>query len=239
MAERDERGGSGGGSPSGATPGSGLRTAGRGRSDPAPVIGRLQEHGRAPYQFRSNQEESYFIKVLTDRGVKTLWGKDLERAVTAAATQPKIGDVVGVQRLGRDAVTITQKQRNAEGQVISQTEHRAHRNHWRVEKIKFFVDRAKLARQVRDAQADVREAVRAQPELKSTFLTVRAATEFAAQRIANPKDRERFVELVRESIAGSIKKGEPLPDVKLRDGVATTADKPVRGRERSDEEPSR
>ena len=45
---------------------------------------------------------------------------------------------------------------------------------------------------------------------------------FAPKRIANPKDRERFVELVRESIAGSIKKGEPLPDVKLRDGVATS-----------------
>jgi hypothetical protein len=46
------------------------------------------------------------------------------------------------------------------------------------------------------------------------------------------------VELVRESIAGSIKKGEPLPDVKLHDGVQTE-EKAPRGRGRWDDEPTR
>jgi hypothetical protein len=39
----------------------------------------------------------------------------------------------------------------------------------------------------------------------------------AAQRIANPEDREKFLSLVREAIARSIKRGEPLPEVRLRD----------------------
>lgn len=61
---------------------------------------------------------------------------------------------------------------------------------------------------MRDAHIDARESVRAHPELKSTFLTVRAAEEFVARRIADPKDRERFLELIRGAMAGSIQKGE-------------------------------
>jgi hypothetical protein len=44
---------------------------------------------------------------------------------------------------------------------------------------------------LRDEQADIRESVRAVPELKSTFLSVRTAADLAAKRIADPQDRER------------------------------------------------
>jgi len=39
----------------------------------------------------------------------------------------------------------------------------------------------------------------------------------AEKRIADPSDRERFVALVREAMASSIIKGEPLPSVRLRE----------------------
>lgn len=187
------------------------------RRSGALLVGRLKEHGQANYQFRANQDASYYLKLLTSRGERTLWGKDLERALRDADTQPRIGDLVGARRAGREAVTVTARRRDAEGRIVSQDEHHAHRTSWVVEKVKFFADRAKLARRVRDEQADVRESVRAHPELKSAFLSVRAAEEFAAQRIADPKDRERFLELVRGALAGSIQKGEPLPSVRLRD----------------------
>lgn len=181
------------------------------------VVGRFKEHGAANYQLRHNQEPSYYLKVLTNRGLRTLWGIDLKRALEAAVTQPKIGDIIGAQRIAREAVTVTDRRRDAEGRVVSQTEHHAHRNRWRVEKVQFFAERAKLARRVRDAQADARDAVREHPELRSTFLTVRAAEEFAARSIRDPKERERFLEMVRGAMAGSIKKGEPLPEVRLRE----------------------
>jgi putative DNA primase/helicase len=181
------------------------------------VVGRLQEHGRAHYQFRPSETLSYFVKVLTLGGERILWGKDLERALARSITQPQIGDLIGAQRIGREAVTVTDRTRDGDGRVIAQSERHAHRNQWRVEKVKFFADRARLARKVRDEHTDAREAVRAHPELKSTFLTVRAAQEFAAQRIADPRDRERFLELVRGAMAGSVRKGEPLPVVRLRD----------------------
>lgn len=199
------------------------------------VVGRLQEHGRANYQFRRDLDPSYYVRLLTSRGERVLWGKDLERALSAAATRPKIGDMVGAQRVGRESVTVMDRRRNAEGRVISQREHHAHRTQWRLEKVQFFAERAKLARRLRDAQADVRESIRAHPELKSTFLTVRAAEEFAARRIADPRDRERFLDLVRGAVAGSIQRGEPLSEVRLRERPrATTAKKAEVERSRED-----
>lgn len=203
------------------------------------LIGRLTEHGRAAYQFRSGEDLSYYVKLLTSRGERTLWGKDLERAISVGETQPKVGDLVGARRVGRRAVTITARQRDAEGRILRQEEHHAHRTRWVVEKVKFFAERARLARQVRDEQADVRESVRTHPELKSTFLSLRAAEAFAAQRIVDPNDRARFLDLVRGAMAGSVLKGEPLPSVRMRDQGARSETKPPTVSTRKREEPTR
>ena len=79
------------------------------------------------------------------------------------------------------------------------------------------VDRAKLARRVRDEHVDAQKAVRARPELVSTYLGLRGAEQIAERRIADPKDRERFLALVREAMARSIERGEPLPAVRIRE----------------------
>lgn len=180
------------------------------------VIGRLAAHGVANYQFRAEEDRSYYVKLLTSQGEKVLWGKDLARALREGETQPKNGDLVGARRTAREAITLVSQRRNAEGRVIRQDEQHAHRNRWVVEKVQFFAERSRLARQVREDHVDVRETVRNHPELKSTFLSVRAAETFASERIANPEDRARFLELVRGALAGSIQKGEPLPAVNLR-----------------------
>ncbi len=189
------------------------------------LIGKLKEHGDANYRFRAKEDPSYYVKLLTSRGERTLWGKDLRRALTEGETRPKLGDLVGARRIAREPVTVTSRQRDSQGRVTIQEEQHVHRTRWVVEKAAFFAERARMARRLRDEQADVREAVRAHPELKSTFLSVRAAEEFAAKRIANPQDRERFLELVRGAIATSIHKGEPLPSTSLR-SRPTERDKP-------------
>jgi hypothetical protein len=194
------------------------------------IVGRLQEHGKANYQFRTQEAESYFVKLLSQRGERVLWGKDLERAINSSATQPKPGDIIGARRVAREAVTVMTQHRDATGKVLSQSEQLAHRNRWVVEKVQFFTERAKLARRVRDSQSDVRRDVKEHPELMSTYLTLRGAQEIAARRIADPKDRDRFVALVREAMSGSIKKGEPLPTVKLRNNLRA-AKEPVANNE--------
>lgn len=181
-----------------------------------PVVGRLKEHGRAPYQFRADQDLSYYVRIVTTDGVKTIWGKDLERAIRAAATKPEVGDMIGVRRSVRETVTLLNRQRNDQGNVTTQSEHHAHRFRWEVEKLQFFADRARRARLARDAQMTTREAVRRQPELRSTFLSLRAAEQLAERRIADPQDREKFLAMVREAIDASTRRGEPVPDISLR-----------------------
>src|SRR6202166_4227772 len=202
------------------------------------LIGRLKDHGPANYQFRAKEDPSYYVKLLTSRGERILWGKDLERAIAEGETRPKIGDLIGARRIAREAVTFTSRQRDSEGRVIAQEERHAHRTRWVVEKVTFFAERARMARRLRDEQADVRESVRAHPELKSTFLSVRAAEEFAASRISNSEDRQRFLELVRGAIANSIRKGEPLPSTALRNRTQDPAVTP-RARDPKREDPTR
>jgi putative DNA primase/helicase len=167
------------------------------------VVGRLVAHGAANYEFRADQAPSYYLKLLTNRGERVIWGKGLQSALESSPAKPKLGDVIGAQRTGRTPVQVNSQEK--------------FKTVWEIDAPAVFVARARRARLVRDSQTDAKEAVRAHPELKSTFLSLRSAEELAAQRIANPEDREKFLSLVREAIAGSIKRGEPLPEVRLRD----------------------
>jgi hypothetical protein len=199
------------------------------------VTGRLQAHGSAPYQFNAGASSSYYLKILTNQGERTLWGQDLKRAIEKAVTAPQIGDVVGARRVGRDAVTILPRKNSRD--AVPQP---AYRNRWVVEKVEFLAERAKLARRVRAHHEDVRAAVKRSPELLSTFLTLRGAEEIAARRIADPHDRERFVALVKEAMAKSVERGEPLPVVELRDQTKEPAPRdPPHGRVPRDREPTR
>lgn len=167
------------------------------------VVGRLVAHGAANYEFRADQAPSYYLKLLTNRGERVIWGKGLQSALERSPAKPKLGDVIGAQRTGRTRVEVNSQEK--------------FKTVWEIDAPAVFVARARRARLIRDSQTDAKEAVRAHPELKSTFLSLRSAEEVAAQRIANPEDREKFLSLVREAIAGSIKRGEPLPEVRLRD----------------------
>jgi len=185
------------------------------------VIGRLVAHGRAQYQYRSEEGPSYYVKLLTSSGPRTLWGKDLERALRDAETRPKAGDLIGARRQAREAVTLTQRHRDDTGQVISTSERIAHRSLWVVEKVTYFAERARLARRVREDQVDAKATVKKHPELLSSFLSVRAAEEFANHRIASVADRQRFLELIRGVLSASIHEGTPLPNVRLKDRGAS------------------
>jgi len=184
------------------------------------LVGRLMAHGRANYQFRNEDDPSYYVKLLTSKGPRVLWGKDLERAVNEAETRPQAGDLIGARRQAREAVTINRPHQDAQGTVIGYSRHQVHRALWVVEKVTFFAERARIARQVREDQVDAKATVKAHPELRSAFLSVRAAEEFAKQRIPNPADRVRFLELIRGALSTSIHDGTPLPNVRLKDPLA-------------------
>jgi hypothetical protein len=179
------------------------------------LAGKLLEHGRDAYRHDPNEDPSYFVRLETRDGVREIWGKDIERAVTKSLTQPQIGDEVVLQRTGRDAVTVKRLEKDAQG-TLQPKPVGTYRNRWVIEKREFLEARAAAAQMVRDESIEPRHAVREHPELAGTYLNLRAA-ELASRGLRDPQDRQRFVWQVRGALADGIEWGEPLQPVRLRE----------------------
>ncbi|MGH7058738.1 MAG: LPD7 domain-containing protein, partial [Acetobacteraceae bacterium] len=139
------------------------------------LTGRLIDHGRATYQHDPRAPMSYFVKLETPRGDRTVWGVDLERAVKESLSKPEIGEEVGLRSLRQDAVKVKTPERDAEGRVVGVRKLETHRNRWIIEKRGFFEVRAEAARIVRDITVGPKQAVKQHPELVGTYLQVHAA----------------------------------------------------------------
>ncbi len=212
-----------------AYPGTAPREAGRERQSErarargALLIGKLVDHGRATYQHDPRQPMSYFVRLETTNGDRTIWGVDLERAVKESLTQPKVGDEVGLRAVRREAVQVRTRARGADGKRIEK-DLATHRNRWVLERREFFEARAAAARTLRDGTIDAKQAVKRHPELVGTYHQVRAA-ELTARRFPDPQEGERFVAQVRSTLANAVARGEPLPPVRLRER-ASARDRP-------------
>jgi putative DNA primase/helicase len=193
-------------------------------------LGRLSDHGPAPYRHDAKNSMSYFIRLETPDGERELWGIDLQRALKHAVSKPQIGDDIGVRAVRRDAVKVWAPEVDAEGQRIGEKRLETHRNGWIVETQGFFKDRAQAARAVRDPRLDQQRAVKRHPELVGTYLQLHAA-ELAARSIRDTQDQRRFVDSVRRALADSIARGEPLSPVRLKEPsepvIATSAKTPL------------
>jgi hypothetical protein len=186
------------------------------REPPRPAVDRLVTgvlvaHGPGPYRNEPNGAPSYFITVATDRGERTLWGREIQRALAESRTKPKPGDPVGVRENGIDPMTFVQRERDEKGHVISEKRADTPRPHWIIEHRSFFNERAAAAKVLRDPRASRHEAVRNHPELMGAYWALDSAAKIASQRIQHPSSREQFVALVREALAHATERGEPLP----------------------------
>lgn len=199
----------------------------RSRGEERLLVGKLVDHGRATYHHDPRAPMSYFVRIETARGDRTVWGVDLERALKDSLTRPEIGDDIGLRTVRQDAVKVRSAQRDAEGRLIAERELQTHRNQWIVEKHGFFESRAEAARTLRDVTIDAKQAVKRHPELVGTYHQVRAA-QLAAKELRDPEDRQRFVAQVRSALADAVARGEPLPPVRLRERAAERG--PVRSR---------
>jgi Large polyvalent protein-associated domain 7 len=191
----------------------------RGTRSAALLAGTLVEHGRAPYQHNPKEPLSYYVKIETPKGDRTVWGVDLERAFKESLSQPVAGDLVGLRSIRQEPVKVKTPERDGEGKVVGQKDLETHRNRWIVEKQAFFDERAQAARTLRDPNVDAKQGGRRHPELTGSYLQVHAA-ELAAKQLRDPQDQKRFVEKVREALAASVARGEPLPPVRLREELA-------------------
>ena len=207
----------------------------RSRGEDRLLVGKLVDHGRATYHHDPRAPMSYFVRIETVRGDRTIWGVDLERALKSSLTRPQIGDDIGLRTVRQDAVKVKSAQRDPEGRLIGERELQTHRNQWIVEKYGFFESRAEAARTLRDASIDAKQAVKRHPELVGTYHQVQAA-ELAAKQLRDPEDRQRFVAQVRFALADAVARGEPLPPVRLRERSVERG--PIRSRGTRDRQPA-
>lgn len=177
------------------------------------ITGRLEGHGRANYQFEPDGSPSYYLKLVTGRGIETLWGTDLERAITRSRTQPKIGAMVGVRRVGSEAVTIPAR----EGDRSTDRQRTFHRARWVVESVSYFAQSAQEARREVKARLEDRRAMSERPELRSAFVCLGIARAYAERHIRDPRDRELFVSRVQAVMEASVQQGRPAPQPRHAD----------------------
>jgi hypothetical protein len=181
------------------------------------TIGILRAHGEAPLRFAAGAPRSYFVRIETARGMRELWSDGIKIALQRSKTQPQIGEEVGVRRNSLDPVSFVMRTQNARGEILSERRTETPRPHWVIERREFFDERAHQARMLRDSRLHPREAVREQPQLVGAYLLLDAARKVAVQQIKTPQGAERFLYLVRESLALLTERGESLPVAGARD----------------------
>ena len=169
------------------------------------IVGKLLGHGRAPHEFKAGAAPSYFIRIETERGERTVWEAALERALARSESKPKIGEPIGVRENG------------GERTARASAEAGAPRRHFIVERREFFDERLAAAKLLRDVRIHPREAVEAFPDLVGAYFVLASASALIRERSPSTETQARFVALVRESLARTVEIGEPLPQVRLRD----------------------
>jgi conjugative element/phage-associated large polyvalent protein len=177
------------------------------------IVGRLVDHGPAPFQHRPDRAMSYYVRLETDRGEVEHWGLDLERALRQSLSRPGIGDEVGLRKLGSEPVTVRATRRDEAGREIGQETVSARRNQWSLERREFLEERAQMAALMRDPAVSANDATRRFPELDGSYVQLQVAQSMVEQRFKGKLHREQFMEHLRSYLAREIEQGQPLEPV--------------------------
>lgn len=191
--------------------------------------GRFVDHGAARYQHNKNEEMSYYLKIETRSGEKTLWGKDFERAIRQSLSHVKVGDHIVVNHAGESAVTVTARRPDELGNYTRREEVAAIKNRWLVERQDFLKEREELARVVRDPSVSPQQAIQQHPSLAGAYFELQAAKVLGRENYKHGADAERFVTRMRNELANEIARGESLPAMRILKSSAAEA---AHGRDR-------
>ena len=186
------------------------------RVDQQVANGKLLEHGRARYQQKDSEPPSYFVKLQTVTGERTVWGVDLERAFRESLSKPQVGDEVALRTVRRDSVTVKVLDKALTGEEVPR-DVTTFRNRWQVETGEFVDRQQRAAETLRDPAVTPSDGARRHPELVNAYLHLRGAELLAQERVKDPEKRGRFLTLVREGVADLMAKGGSLKPVQLRE----------------------
>lgn len=95
--------------------------------------GVIVAHGRAKYEWKDDESMNYFVTLKNEHGEKTLWGKDLERAVKDAGVDTE--RLVTVRKLGFVDVEVNAPVRDENNKIVRYETIRTKRNEWEVKPV--------------------------------------------------------------------------------------------------------
>lgn len=210
--------------PAPETPPAGPQAARDNAGAQADVTGRLLEAGHAHYRFDPARGQSYFVRVQTAQGERTLWGVDLERALVESRSAVKVGDEVTVRRLGDRAVTLQAPRHDQTGQPAGREPLTTRRATWQVETTAFIERQAAKAQAFLDGSRPRAALVQEHSDLTGAVVALWLGEQFAARHIERPEDRQRVVALVRQRLAEAVERGEAIDTPRMRKAVARDLD---------------
>ena len=183
------------------------------------TFGRLIDHGPGRHEGKPGAPPSYFVKIATERGERVFWSPALKTALAQSRTQPNIGEQVGVRENSILPATVLYSARDSAGKVVEQRRFDSPRTHWAIEQRAFYDEALLAAEALRSERMHPREAIKTYPQLLPAYLALDSARRVAKDRVS-PTQRERFVGLVRETLAHAVERGMPLPALEMRSAEA-------------------
>ncbi|HHD8104012.1 TPA: LPD7 domain-containing protein, partial [Salmonella enterica] len=92
--------------------------------------GAIQAHGKAPYKFDEKNSMSYYVTLVNGKEQKTIWGKDLERAVQNAGVDKD--RLIYAKCNGFVDVMVNAPVRDKDNNVLRYEQIQARRNEWEI-----------------------------------------------------------------------------------------------------------
>ncbi|ROC77511.1 hypothetical protein C4Z25_014960 [Enterobacter hormaechei subsp. steigerwaltii] len=92
--------------------------------------GAIKAHGQAPYKFDEKKSMSYYVTLVNGKEEKTIWGKDLERAVQNAGVDKD--RLIYAKCNGFKDVTVTAPVRDKDNNILRYEQIQARRNEWEI-----------------------------------------------------------------------------------------------------------
>jgi len=174
------------------------------------VQGMLVAAAAAPYQFDPAQRMSFYVRVRTETGDRTVWGADLERALAESASRPRIGDQVVLTRHGARPVKVLVAQRNAQGEPTGDKRIVTQRAVWRIETPEYLRAMEERAMRIRSGETVSPEIRRQHPQLAAAAAGLALAEQYATRATGDRDSQQRLVQLIRERIANALAQGHSL-----------------------------
>jgi len=208
------RGSSGNALASNSNAGSAFNTSDQARTSAGglrpPMLGVLLAHAAAPYQFDPMQRMSYYVRVRTEVGERTVWGTDLERALAESRSGAQIGDEVILTQRGGRPVTVRVADRNAAGELVGDKKLVAQRMAWSVEQLQYVRSLERRAKILRGGDLNASAIVMQYPDMTGAVVGIKLAEQFAQRLTSRPADQARVVDAIRARLAKAIAQGRQI-----------------------------